>query len=259
MKRYLSQISIIAKRNFSYFNWSEFFIYKILLSILTLTFYVLVANFTTGEINLERWVVGNAFFMCVMECIHYAGVIFNAERFNGTLRSIVVSPSSNLFYIATISSWNVFIAFVTVLFSFLAGGLIFNINFTDINFLVVITGIFAAIISTASLGILLSVFSLVTDSMYLVLNTVASLIMIFSSANFPIEQLPRYVRWISYILPLSNSIRATNIYMYDTTSINFFRFLGYELCLAIFYVVIALSTIKIIEKISIQKATLEIF
>jgi len=95
MRHFCSQVWLYAKVNHANIDWLEFLFYRVGVSLLTLVFYVLIASFTSGEVDLSRWVVGNAFVLCTYECIHLVGVSFNGERFSGRLRAIIISPQAN--------------------------------------------------------------------------------------------------------------------------------------------------------------------
>ena len=213
MRIFFSQVWLNAKVNQAGIDWSEFFVFQIGVSVLTLTFYVLIASFTTGEVDLTRWVVGNAFVLCTLECVHTVGVSFNGERFNGRLRMIIVSPTSKLTVLLYTGSWAVFSSFVIVTISFLIGGLLFGVELANINWAAFWISILVTAFSCMGLGLLMGIFALISDSMYLILNAVAMLIMIFSGANFPVEQFPLPAQWLGFIFPVARGITAANNYI----------------------------------------------
>jgi len=258
MRRFCSQVWLYAKVNQANIDWIEFLVFRVGVSMLTLIFYVLIASFTTGEIDLARWVVGNAFVLCTYECIHLIGVSFNGERFNGRLRSIIVSPTSKLTVLMYTGSWAVFSAFLTIGAAFLAGGLIFRVDFTGFNVAAFMIGIIITAFACVGLGLLIGIFALITDSMYLILNAVAMLIMIFSGANFPVEQLPRPAQLVAAIMPVQRGITAANAYFHAPIDIGFWQIVGGEALLGVVFILLAFVLIKIIEGVAIRRATLEI-
>ena len=258
MRRFCSQVWLYAKVNQANIDWLEFIFFRIGVSMLTLIFYVLIASFTTGEIDLSRWVVGNAFVLCTYECIHIIGVSFNGERFNGRLRSIIVSPTSKLTVLMYTGSWAVFSAFLTIGAAFLAGGLIFGVSFAGFNVAAFLISIAITAFACVGLGLLIGIFALITDSMYLILNAVAMLIMIFSGANFPVEQLPPLAQLVAGIMPVQRGIAAANQYFNSPIDIGYWRLVGGEALLGIVFILLAFILIKAIEGVAIKKATLEI-
>jgi len=258
MQRFCSQVWLHAKVNSANIDWLEFLFFRVGVSMMTLLFYVLIASFTAGDIDLSRWVVGNAFVLCTYECIHLIGVSFNGERFNGRLRTIVVAPTSKLVVLMYTGSWAVFSAFFTIGAAFVFGGLIFGIGFANFNLIAFIISIVITAFACVGLGLLIGIFALITDSMYLILNAIAMLIMIFSGANFPVEQLPYPAQLLATIMPVRRGIMAANNYFSSPIDINFLRLVVGEAVLGIVFILLAFLLIKIIEKTAITKATLEI-
>ena len=259
IKRFFSQAWLNAKVHQGGLNLTEFLAYRVGISISTLILYVLIAQHTTGGADLTSWVVGNAFALCVYECIFSLGGTFNAERFNGRLRAIIVSPTSKLTVIMYNGLSSIFVAFLTISSAFIVGGLIFGVSFTDLNISMFTLAILTAAFTCVGLGLMLAVFALITDSMFLMLNTLAFLIIIFSGANFPVSQLPLAAQWFANIFPLYRSVAAANLSMGGTLSLEFGRLLIGELILGLCYYLSAFALIKIIERIAIRKATLEMF
>ena len=83
--------------------------------------------------------------------------------------------------------------------------------------------------------------------------------LILCGANFPINDLPRPVRFLSYCLPFTRSIEAANMLFDEINSNRLLALLGHEICVGLAYLTLSIILFKYIEKIAIRKATLEIF
>ncbi|MCL2217914.1 MAG: ABC transporter permease [Defluviitaleaceae bacterium] len=257
--RFFSQAWLNAKVHQGGLNMTEFLAYKVGVSVSTLMLYVLIARYTTGLVDLTAWVVGNAFALCVYECIFNIGGTFNAERFSGRLRAIVVSPTSKLAVIMYNGVSSIVVGFITITAAFVVGGLIFGVQFADINIAMFALSILAAAVACVGLGLLLAVFALITDSMYLMLNALALLIIIFSGANFPVSQLPVGAQYIANIFPLYRSVAAANLSIGGSFSPEYWRLLLGEFILGLSFYLAAFLLIKAIERVAVKKATLEMF
>ncbi|MCL2717462.1 MAG: ABC transporter permease [Lachnospiraceae bacterium] len=259
IRRFCSQAWLNAKVNQGGLDLTEFLAYRVGISITTLIFYCLIANHATGQIDLTRWVVGNAFALCIYECIFGLGICFNSDRYYGRLRSIIVSPTSKLTVIMYYGVYSIFIAFLTIVVSFATGGLIFGIPFNDLNLGMLMLAISIAVFTCVGFGFLFAVLALITDSIYLLLNAIGLLIIIFSGANFPVSQLPAFAQWIAHIFPLFRSVQAANMSFGGEFSSLFGQLLIGEAILGLVFYVMSFILIKIIERIAIKRATLEIF
>ena len=260
IKRFFSQAWLGAKRRQGGLGPAEFLAFRVGVSITTLMMYVLIAQYTTGgEADLTSWVIGNAFALCVFECVFNIGGTFNQERFQGILKIVVVSPTSKLAVIMYNGVYALLTASVTIAAAFIAGGLIFGVPFGNLHIGMFVLAILAAAFACVGLGLLLAVFALITDSMFLMLNALAMLLIIFSGANFPVSQLPVFAQWIAHAFPLYRSVAAANMAMGGSYSAEFGRLLLGEIMLGIVFILAAFALIKVIERISVRKATLDMF
>lgn len=259
IRRFFSQAWLYGKAMQGPFDFLEFVCYKVGYSLVSLCFYCIVAKFATGTADLTHWVVGNAFTLSISECIFTLGTTFNGERYNGRLRSIIVSPSNKLAVIFQNGAFSMLLSLGTITVGFIVGSLIFGVDITGINISLFIITMITAIFSMAGLGLLLSVFALVTDSMHLILNATASLIIIFSGANFPVSQLPNTVQYIANIFPLYRSVQAANMSFGVIDFVKFRALIVGELFLGMVFYIMAFLLLKTIIRVAITKATLEMF
>ena len=258
MRRFCSQVWLHAKVNQANIDWLEFIFFRVGVVMLTLVFYVLIASFTTGEGDLTRWVVGNAFVLCTYECIHLIGVSFNTERFNGRLRSIIVAPTSKLVVLMYTGAWAVFSSIITISVAFFIGGLIFGVGFAGFNFAAFFISILITAFACVGLGLFVGIFALITDAMYLVLNAIVMIIMIFSGANFPVSQLPRAAQPIAWVMPIRRGVEAANLFFDAPINSTYWQLVGAEALLGLVFLLLAFALIRIVEAVAIKKATLEI-
>lgn len=259
IKLFLSQAWLSAKVQQGGISFTEFVAYRVGVSILTLFLYVLTARHASNAIDLTPWVMGNAFALCLYECIFGIGGTFSTERFTGRLRIIVVSPTSKLEVLMYKGVSSICVSAITIVLSFVIGSLVFGVSFDQINSFAFLAAVLTAAFACVGLGLLMSVFALITDSLFLVLNALALILMIFSGANFPLEQLPLFAQRIAVIFPLHRSIAAANLSMSEYIPTYFFRLLITELSLGVLFFLLAFLTIGIVEKISIKRASLEMF
>jgi ABC-2 type transport system permease protein len=259
IRRFLEQSWLYFKGKQAAFDLQEFLFLQTANPILTLIFYCVLASYSYQTASLTRWVVGNSFLLCVSTCIFGLGLGFIGERENGRIRSIIVSPESKILIILESGFISSFTAVALSLFGFFVGGLIFGVDFTNINIGLFILITFIAMFSATGFGLLLSAFGLLNDSMHFILNTVSYVLMIFTGANFPVEQLPKATHFVSKILPLTRSIEAANMLFEEFNGRQLVELLVSEIALGIIYIALAAIIIRFVERIAIKKATLEIF
>ncbi|MDF2544629.1 MAG: type transporter [Herbinix sp.] len=259
IRRFLEQSWLNFKGKQAAFDLQEFVFLQTAYPIITLIFYCVIASYSFQTASLTRWVVGNSFLLCVNTCIFGLGMGFTGDRQNGRIRSIIVSPENKLLVVLESGFISSFMAMAMSLFGFFVGSLIFGVDFSGIHIGLFILITFIAMVSATGFGLLLSAFGLLNDSMHFILNTVSYLLIIFSGANFPVEQLPKATQFISKLIPLTRSIKAANMLFDEIDVAQLIRLLLSEMALGVIYILIAAVIIRIVERIAIRKATLEVF
>jgi len=257
IRRFFHQSWLYFKGANRAFNFEEFAFFQILYPLATLVFYVLLAAYSFNTSNLTRWVVGNSFLLCVNIALFTLGQAFNSERYYGRLRSIIASPMSKLATVLQKAVFPVLVAIATVIIGFVAGSLIFDIPFTEINIGLMLAVIAVSMFAAIGLGLLMGALSLLTDSMHLILNTMCYVLMIFCGANFPIAQLPVWGQAISRILPLTRGIEAGNLLFEGFNSGLFIRLLMGEFAIGTVFFAVSYWVLKYAERAAIKRATLE--
>jgi ABC-2 type transport system permease protein len=259
MKRYFSQAWLSFKGQQAGFSLEEFLCLEAAIPLLSLIFYCILARYSFNTDNLAHWVVGNSFLLCVSTCIFSLGNTFTAERYYGRIRSIIVSPASKLTIILQKGFFPCLVAILTVSVGFVVGSLIFGVNFSNVNLGLLFAIIIVAMFTATGFGLFIAVFGLITDQMHFVLNFISGILMLFSGANFPVSGLPFGIRSISKVIPLTRSIEATDM-LFDTIDPHrLTHLLVSELGIGMCYYLLAYLIIRVVERIAIRKATLEVF
>lgn len=259
VKRFFSQAWLYFKGQQAAFNFEEFVSFQAAIPLLTLIFYCVLASYSFNTADLTRWVVGNSFLLCVNTCIFSLGTTFTAERYYGRLRSIIAAPVHKLSVVLQQGFFPALVAVTTVFVGFIAGSLIFGVDFSGVNFglftLIVLVAMFAA----AGFGLLLSMLGLISDSIHFILNLSVYVLMIFCGANFPIAQLPKVGQFISRLLPLTRSIEAANMLFGPLEGSSLAKLLLGEALLGVCYFFTGFLVIRLVERLAIKRATLDVF
>ena len=220
------------------FRTEEFILLQIGYPLVTLLFYCLIASYSFKTADLTRWVVGNSFLLCTNTCIFGLGGMFATERYFGRLRSIIASPYPKLTLIIASGLFPIIFAIGSTIIGLIFGTLVFGIDLSNMNLVMVMLIIIIAMLSATSFGLFISLFGLISDSMHLILNIVNYVLLIFTGAQFPVSQLPLLGRIISQALPLTKSIQAMNLLFEATTQTVWYLIFG-EIITAFIYILLA--------------------
>jgi len=250
---------LLADLKKRHLDWEELVFLRIAMPLITLIYYCFIARHSFRTEYLTKWVIGNSMLLCNYTCVFTIGGTFEGERYYGRLKWLIVSPYSRIATVIQKGLFFIFESIATVILCITFGTLLFGVDFTNVNLglfmVIMIVGILAAI----CFGLFLSVFSLLSDSMHLLLNLVNVSMLILCGANFPVKELPKAVQLVSYCLPFTRSIEAANMLFHEVNKNRFLSLLGQEICVGAVYLTLGVILLKTIEKIAIRKATLEIF
>ena len=247
------------KGNNENIDWEELIFYRISIPLITLIYFCFIAKNSFHTDHLTKWVIGNSMLLSNYTCIFTLGTTFESERYYGRLKWLITSPYSRIATVIQKGLFYIFESIATVILCLAFGSFLFGVDFSNVNLglfmLILLVGILAAV----CFGLFLSIFSLLFDSMNLILNLVNVSMLILCGANFPIAYLPRAVQYISYCLPFTRSIEAANMLFANVNNNRLLTLLGQELCVGLVYLLLSVILFKTIERIAIRKATLEIF
>mgnify|MGYP000669331584 CR=1 FL=1 len=259
VKRFFQQAWLYYKGQYTQFSFQEVFIYRMALPLFTLIYYCMAAQYGFNSPRLTHWVIGNSFLLCTSQGVFRLGLSFGDERFNGRLRTLVVSPHNKLAIVMEKSFVFIFEGLLTSSFGILCGSLIFGISFADVNLLTFAIVLISGMVAAMGFGMFLSAFGLVSDSMHFILNVIYMAMTILCGANFPVSDLPAAARAISHMLPLTRSIQAADMLFGTVDGVRLTSLLAQEWGVGIAYLLLGFITVKVCERIAIKRATLEMF
>lgn len=258
IRRFCAEARLSHKGRSAAFSAEEYLWFEIAYPLVTMIFYCLLASFSFRTSDLAHWVIGNSFLLCTNACVFSTGQVFAAERYNGRLRSIIASPCSKFGVILSNGVYPVLFASCAAVLGLIVGGFMFHVNFAGANPVLLAAACFAAMCSATGFGLLLASFCLMTDSMHLILNCAAYVLMLFTGAEFPIAQLPTAGRIMAQMMPLTKSIRATQELL-DGNSAPFLPLIALEFLTALCYCLAAFLTLRLTERAAQKNGRFDLF
>lgn len=241
------------------FNLEEFLLLETAYPFITLIFYCVTAGYAYETADVTDWVIGNAFLLCTNICVFSLGNSFVGERRYGRIRSIIVGQVSKIVIVLQKGFFAGGVSLVTTFIGFALGCLVFNISWKEIPWVSLLIVLVVAMFAAMAFGLFLSVLGLISHQMHLVLNLVQYLLLIFTGANFPVEQLPVGARMVSYVLPLTRSIEVARDFVSGTDLEAVIGAMCGEILVGIGYILLAVAVVKYAERVAVKKGTLELF
>ena len=221
----IRKIFAILKRDFlieaSYKLAFLFDIFSVLVSILTYFFidklfgHKITPHLEEFGVNYFSYVLlSMAFFSYIGVGLGSFSARIRSEQLTGTLESLLLSPTRIATILLGMWCWNFIFATLDVAIYIVCGIFLFNINFSNINFISTFIILILTVISFSSLGVLSASFILVLkkgNPVAWVINTFEGLL---GGVYFPISVLPVFLQFIAKFLPITYAIRGMELAVY---------------------------------------------
>lgn len=145
------------------------------------------------------------------------------EQLQGTLESILLSPTKISTILLAMVLGNLIWATLNVFIYICLGIFLFKINFSNVNFISAIVILILTIISFSSLGIISASFIIVFkrgNPLGWIINTFEGLL---GGVYFPIAVMPNFLQFVAKFLPITYAIRAIEFAVYRGYSLGQLR------------------------------------
>lgn len=203
------------------------------------------------------YVVGNAIQYSSVPCLFAMTFTIAGERFNQTLGPVLVSPAGRLpLFLGRSIPVIVNGAFVGAL-SFALGSLLLGVEVPASAMLPLALVIGLAAASCTGLGLVLAGIGLRVREQAVMLNIVFGLLLIFTGANVPVEELPAWMEAISRVLPFTHAIEAGRELVAGSELGDVSGLLLRELAIGVVYAVLGYRFLRFMERQGRVHATLE--
>lgn len=209
--RFFNQAYMSYKALFGLLSIQNYILVKTLMPLFQMIFFVLTAKLAFQVMDLTPWIIGNSLILASFNAFFGVGTNFINDRSMGTLKIIITSPINKFVIFLGRSLMHILDGLITVILGLIVGVLLFQMDLSQINLPLFIITLIIGVFSVMSLGVLIGIFALVTREIHMLLNIAYSLMLLFSGANIPKENLPQPLIYITNILPLSRSIEAARM------------------------------------------------
>lgn len=231
---------------------------KIIMPLAQMFFFVYLGTFASGPRAASFYIVGNAIQVAAISGIFGVTMSIGGERNAGTLPYLFGTPANRLSIFLGRAFMNIIDGTFNVVIAFAWGVVLLGLDLSHTNLAALALTIVITTVSTCGLGLLMGSLSLVTVQVMFVNNFVYFLLLIFSGANVPIQQLPFWMRSISDILPLTRGIMAGRLLVSGTSLAAVSPLLWSELGIGVAYSFLGYLFFKLFEIEARRRGTLEI-
>jgi ABC-2 type transport system permease protein len=205
----------------------------------------------------EFFVIGNAVQYAAIPCLFAMTFTIGGERYQHTLGYILVTPAPRLPLFLGRALPVVVNGFFVAAFSLVVGGLIVGIHVPASSAAPLALATLICAFSCTGLGLVGAAIGLVTREQAVLANIMFGVLLIFTGANVPVDQLPGWMQSVSNVLPFTHGIDAARQVADGASLSDVSGLLAAEVALGLVYGLLGYLLIRGAEQLSFRHATLD--
>lgn len=202
-------------------------------------------------------VIGNILLIPASSGMGGVTLAIGDERQWGTLSYVLGSPAPRGPVFMGRAFYYILDGFVTALLGFAIAAIIFGMDLSRVNIILLMCCSLLIAVTSCGLGFLFGSISLVTRDGWMILNTFLSFLYILVGVNFPIASLPLILQKVSWWLPLTRGIMAARLVIDGAGWSSISSLIAGEALVGLVYIFIGYFFFMFLEKRSMQSGTLD--
>jgi ABC-2 type transport system permease protein len=213
---------------------------------------------SAGVQSDEFYVIGNAVQYASIPCLFSMTHAIAGERYQQTLAYILVSPAGRLPLFLGRALPVIVNAMLVAAFSLVVSALILGIEIPASAWGPIALVIFVSSFSCTGLGLICAAAGLRLRETAVLNNIIFGLLLIFTGANVPIDELPGWMQAISNRIPLTHGIEAARDLADGASLGDVSGLLATEFAIGVVYTVVGYGALRFMEHESRKRASIQI-
>jgi ABC-2 type transport system permease protein len=213
---------------------------------------------TAGVQSDEFFVVGNAIQYASIPCIFSTTHAIAGERFQQTLAYLLVSPAGRVPLFLGRALPVIVNGMVVAAFALLVAGLIMRIEIPLSAWPAILVVITVASFACTGLGLITAAIGLRVRETSVLNNILFGLLLIFTGANVPLEEMPGWMEAIGHSVPLTHGIEAARRLADGASLGDVAGLVGTEFAIGAVYAFLGYQALRFMEHSSRKRASIQI-
>jgi ABC-2 type transport system permease protein len=206
----------------------------------------------------EFFVIGNAIQYASIPCIFSMTHAIAGERFQQTLAYLLVSPAGRLPLFLGRALPVILNSVFVAAFALLVAGLILRIDVPVSAWPAILLVIAVSAFACTGLGLITAAVGLRVRETAVLNNIIFGLLLIFTGANVPLEEMPGWMEAIGRSVPLTHGIEAARDIANGASLGDVSGLLGTEFVIGVVYTVVGYQALRFMEYSSRKRASIQI-
>jgi ABC-2 type transport system permease protein len=213
---------------------------------------------SAGVQDDEFFVIGNAVQYASIPCLFSMSHAIAGERYQQTLAYILVSPAGRLPLFLGRALPVIVNAMFVAAFSLVASGVILRIDVPLGSWPAIGLVLAIAAFSCTGLGLICAAIGLRVRETAVLNNVIFGLLLIFTGANVPVDELPGWMEAIANSVPLTHAIQAARRLADGATLVDVGGLLVTEFAIGVVYTFLGYQLLRLMEHESRRRASIQI-
>ena len=205
----------------------------------------------------EFYVIGNAVQYAAVPCLFAMIFTVAGERYQKTLSYVLVSPAARLPLFLGRAVPVMVNGLVVATFSLLVGGLLVGIDVPAGSVAPLLLATAVCTFSCTGFGLIGAGLGLLMREQAVLANVMFGILLVFTGANVPVDDLPGWMQAVSSILPFTHGIEAAREVADGAPLSDVGGLLAAEAAIGVVYATIGYLFIRNAERLSLRHATLD--
>jgi ABC-2 type transport system permease protein len=205
----------------------------------------------------EFYVIGNAVQYTAIPCLFAMTQTIAGERYQQTLGYILVTPAARLPLFLGRAVPVIVNSFFVGVFALVVGAAIVGIDLPASSYAPLAVVMAIAAYSCTGLGLLAAALGLIIRETSVLSNILFGLLLIFTGANVPLDDLPGWMQSVAQVLPFTHAIEAARDVAGGDSLADVSGLIGVEATIGTVYAVAGYAMLRYVEGVSRRRATLE--
>ena len=235
---------------------------KLVMSLSQMSFFVFVGQFliTAGNAptNLIAYIaIGNAIQVLAWNTVFSVINITSHDKWDGTLPLVLATPAHRLPLFVGRAMIHVLDGMLSVAVSFVYAVFLFGVNFGNTDIFALIVVVFLTAFTMTGFGLLIGGFSFYFRNPLVFANIFTFILLIFCGVNFPVQNLPQSLQFVSYIFPLTYGVDAGRKVIAGATLTDIVPLLGQMLIVGFISIMLGYVFFRSFEHVSRKTGRIE--
>lgn len=202
-------------------------------------------------------VIGNILLLPSLNGVMGISMTIGGEKQFGALSYLLGSPAPRGAVFLGRAFFHIIDGFIAVLISMPIAVLVFHLDLSQTNFLLLAMCVLLICITATGLGFIMGVVTLLSRDGWMITSTLALAFYVLIGVNFPIEMLPPALKAISLALPMTRGIEAARMALAGAQFTELIPLLGGEILVGLAYIIFGYTLFLLVERLSFRNGALD--